>query len=116
LLLDFEAQVRRDQEHASAFGWSTTLQIGAAAYHQLNQAVAWPWHTLWPAAAPDLSLVEQARFFRAGEMASHLNPARWGEWWPFVTMLWLFYVILIEQAMSAYDDWRMNRNGQGNAE
>jgi hypothetical protein len=77
-----------------AFGWSTTLQTGAATYHQLIQAVAWPWHSVWPAAAPDLSLIEQTRFFRAEETASHLNPARWGEWWPFVTMLWLFYVIV----------------------
>ena len=77
-----------------AFGWSTTLQTGAAAYHQLIQAVAWPWHSLWPAASPDLSLVEQTRFFRASETAAHLSPGRWGEWWPFITMLWLFYVIL----------------------
>lgn len=77
-----------------AFGWSTTLQTGAQGYHHLIQSVAWPWHSLWPAAVPDLSLVEQTRFFRAGETASHLNPERWGEWWPFVTMLWLFYVIL----------------------
>jgi hypothetical protein len=77
-----------------AFGWSTTLNTGAQAYHSLLQAVAWPWHTLWPAAAPDLQLVEQTRFFRSGEGAGSIDPARWGEWWPFVTMLWLFYVIV----------------------
>lgn len=77
-----------------AFGWSTTLQAGAQGYHSLLQAVAWPWHTLWPAASPELQLVEQTRFFRSGETAGNINPVRWGEWWPFVTMLWLFYVIV----------------------
>lgn len=77
-----------------AFGWSTTLNTGAEAYHSLLQAIAWPWHTLWPAATPDLQLVEQTRFFRSGEGAGGIDPVRWGEWWPFVTMLWLFYVIV----------------------
>ncbi|MDI9243725.1 DUF2868 domain-containing protein [Marinobacter sp. CHS3-4] len=77
-----------------AFGWSTTLDTRGDSFHQLLSAIAWPWHTIWPAAVPDLSLVEATRFFRAGPDTSSVNPARWGDWWPFVLMTWLFYVVL----------------------
>ncbi len=77
-----------------AFGWSTTLDTGATSYHRLLQFLAWPWHSLWPAAVPELSLVESTRFFRSGETAAGEDPALWGQWWPFVAMAWLFYVIV----------------------
>jgi len=76
-----------------AFGWSTTLNAAAGGYHQLTSALATPWSWLWPAAVPDLTLVEATRFFRAGTNTS-LTPARWGQWWPFVSMLWLVWVVL----------------------
>lgn len=75
-----------------AFGWSTTLDTAASGYHQLTSALAAPWAWLWPAAVPDLTLVEATRFFRAGTNTS-LTPARWGQWWPFVSMLWLVWVV-----------------------
>jgi hypothetical protein len=37
--------------------------------------------------------VDATRFYRAGTQAS-LTPARWGEWWPFISMLWLVWVVL----------------------
>ncbi len=80
--------------HDLAFGWSTTLETAAASYHKLVQAVAIPWAWLWPAAAPDIALVEATRFFRAGEGNASLAPAQWGQWWPFVTMLWTTWVLL----------------------
>lgn len=76
-----------------AFGWSTTLNTAATSYHQLLEVLAGPWRWLWPAAVPDLQLVEATRFFRAEEIASLADPRAWGEWWPFVAMVWLFYVI-----------------------
>ncbi|MEH6356578.1 MAG: DUF2868 domain-containing protein [Marinobacter sp.] len=76
-----------------AFGWSTTLNTAASGYHQLTSVLATPWAWLWPAAVPDLTLVEATRFFRAGTNTS-LTPARWGQWWPFVSMLWLVWVVL----------------------
>ncbi|EBA00853.1 DUF2868 domain-containing protein [Marinobacter sp. ELB17] len=76
-----------------AFGWSTTLNTAASGYHQLTSALATPWAWLWPAAVPDLTLVEATRFFRAGTNTS-LTPARWGQWWPFISMLWLVWVVL----------------------
>jgi hypothetical protein len=76
-----------------AFGWSTTLNTAASGYHQLTSALSTPWAWLWPAAVPDLTLVDATRFFRAGTNTS-LTPARWGQWWPFVSMLWLVWVVL----------------------
>ena len=76
-----------------AFGWSTTLNTAASGYHQLTSALATPWAWLWPAAVPDLVLVDATRFYRAGTNTS-LTPARWGQWWPFISMLWLVWVLL----------------------
>jgi len=76
-----------------AFGWSTTLNTAASGYHQLTSALATPWAWLWPAAVPDLALVDATRFFRAGTNTA-LTPARWGQWWPFISMLWLVWVVL----------------------
>ncbi|SFR48739.1 Protein of unknown function [Marinobacter gudaonensis] len=76
-----------------AFGWSTTLDTAATGYHRLIRAIAAPWAWLWPAAVPDLALVEATRFFRAGE-GNGIQPGLWGQWWPFVTMLWSAWVVL----------------------
>lgn len=79
--------------HDLAFGWSTTLQTSAPAFHELTTALAWPWHTWLPEAVPSLDLVEQSRYFRAGtRVAAH--PAVLGNWWRFLVMLWLCYVLV----------------------
>lgn len=77
-----------------AFGWSTTLSAAPTGFTRLTASLAWPWHALWPAAVPDLSLVEATRFYRTGTGVSDVPPARWGDWWPFIMMLWLTYVVL----------------------
>ncbi|MDS1308931.1 MULTISPECIES: DUF2868 domain-containing protein [Marinobacter] len=77
-----------------AFGWSTTLETNASRYHSLIAAIATPWAWIWPAAAPDLALVEATRFFRASAGAAGMEPARWGQWWPFIAMLWTTWALL----------------------
>lgn len=89
-----------------AFGWSTTLSTGAASYQQLMATLAWPWQQLWPAAVPDLDLVSQTRFFRVGE-GPPVTAARWGDWWPFVTMAWSCYVILPRLLLLALSSWHL---------
>jgi hypothetical protein len=83
-----------------AFGWSTTLETAAAGYHQLLIAVSIPWGWLWPEAVPDLALVEATRFYRSGTTANIVDPQRWGQWWPFITMLWITWVLLPRLALS----------------
>ena len=77
-----------------AFGWSTTLSTSAEGYLRLLAGVSWPWQSVWPAAIPDLSLVQSTRFFRAEAGLEVTEPGRWGQWWPFVLMVWLVYVVL----------------------
>jgi len=84
-----------------AFGWSTTLDTASASYHRLVTALATPWSWLWPAAVPDPALVEATRFFRTGS-AAVTDPGRWGQWWPFVTMLWLTWVLLPRLVLSLF--------------
>lgn len=79
--------------HDLAFGWSTTLQASAPAYHEMTSALAWPWRSWMPSAVPSLALVEQSRYFRVGPAVA-TNPELLGIWWRFIAMLWLFYVIL----------------------
>ena len=79
--------------HDLAFGWSTTLQASAPAYHDLTNALARPWRGWMPSAVPSLALVEQSRYFRVGATVA-TNPELLGIWWRFIAMLWLFYVIV----------------------
>lgn len=77
-----------------AFGWSTTLDTGAPAFHRLTASLASPWQALLPAATPSLELVEATRFYRTDPITPATEPARWGQWWPFVAMTWLTYATL----------------------
>jgi hypothetical protein len=77
-----------------AFGWSTTLETDASNYHDIIAALAAPWAWLCPAAAPELALVEATRFFRASAGEAFIDPARWGQWWPFIAMLWATWALL----------------------
>lgn len=76
-----------------AFGWSTTLETSAEAWHGIVSWVAAPWSGWLPVATPSLELVSDTRFFRL-EDATDTDSARWGAWWPFVAMAWLTWTIL----------------------
>ncbi|WP_404366401.1 DUF2868 domain-containing protein [Marinobacter sp.] len=76
-----------------AFGWSTTLDTGPGTFHRLVEIIAMPWQSLWPAAVPSPELVAESRFYRLTDTPQAVAASRWGDWWPFVAMSWLFYVI-----------------------
>lgn len=77
-----------------AFGWSTTLNTASSGYHSLISALAAPWSWLWPSAVPTLELVEATRFFRAANDTTGVDPFQWGQWWPFVAMAWLTWMVI----------------------
>ncbi|GAA5132666.1 DUF2868 domain-containing protein [Alloalcanivorax gelatiniphagus] len=81
-----------------AFGWSTTLQTSAPAYHRLVETLAWPWRGWLPGAVPGLELVAQSRYFRL-ESGAPADPALLGGWWPFLVMTWLTYVVMPRLAL-----------------
>jgi hypothetical protein len=78
-----------------AFGWSTTLRVGAQDFYRLTQAVAWPWSWLWPEAAPSAQLVLDTQYFRfgGGTLGGDDVPAL-GDWWPFLVMAIACYALL----------------------
>jgi hypothetical protein len=95
-----------------AFGWSTTFNTGPATFHALVTLVAWPWHSLWPAAVPTQELVEATRFFRAQPDASGAAPGQWGQWWPFVVMLWSVWALLPRVLLLALSCWLVGRRAK----
>lgn len=76
-----------------AFGWSSTLDLGSGVLHRITSMLAWPWSTLWPAAVPSVALIEQTHYFRAAPLAAE-QPALFGQWWRFLLMCLLVYVLL----------------------
>ncbi|MFV8572204.1 DUF2868 domain-containing protein [Marinobacter sp. SBS5] len=92
-----------------AFGWSTTLDTAAQGYHRLIQAVAAPWGLLWPAAVPSQELVEATRFFRAAPMSTEIAPEQWGQWWPFVVMLWITWFLIPRFLLLVLSQWLISR-------
>ncbi len=94
-----------------AFGWSTTLQTSAPAYHGLVTQLAWPWRGWLPAAVPSLELVEQSRYFRL-QSGSPADPERLGAWWPFLAMLWLCYVLLPRLVLLALARLHLNHRAR----
>ncbi len=77
-----------------AFGWSTTLDISPARFHELTQGLALPWS--WTArATPSLELVESSRYFRLATNEATPEDARaLGGWWGFVVMSMVVYGLL----------------------
>ena len=91
-----------------AFGWSTTLGLGAERVHGWVSIVAAPWAAWWPAAAPDLELVERSRYFRLEQGGLPLERvAVLGSWWPFVLATVLVYGLLPRLLFLALCYWRL---------
>jgi hypothetical protein len=90
-----------------AFGWSTTLQLSATRVHGWVSIIAAPWAAWWPAAVPDLALVEASRYFRLEQGA--MPPSRvsaLGSWWPFVLVTLVTYGLLPRLVLLVFCYWR----------
>ncbi len=88
-----------------AFGWSTTLNLDATWVWHLTQTVAWPWSNLYPAAAPDLALVEASRFYRLESAPGALDAAALGAWWPFVLLALVVWGLLPRVVFLLLGSW-----------
>ncbi|TVO72496.1 DUF2868 domain-containing protein [Sedimenticola selenatireducens] len=91
-----------------AFGWSSTLNLSSELIYQLTHIMSWPWQNLWPAAVPSIELVEQTHYFRAAPI-SVVQPELFGQWWRFLLMSLLLYVVLPRVITSAFFRYRLNR-------
>jgi hypothetical protein len=94
-----------------AFGWSSTLDVSAERVHRLTQILSLPWRKIWPEAAPSLQLIEQTRFFRVEQIAL-VEGERFGEWWRFLLMNLLTYVLAPRILSLAWAEWRLGRAQQ----
>jgi len=77
-----------------AFGWSTTLDLGAESVHRITSTASLPWSGIWADAVPSLDLVERTRHFRVAGPDAHvhfIDPILFGAWWPFLVMATLTY-------------------------
>lgn len=78
-----------------AFGWATTLDLGAAGFHRLIEWLALPWSWWLPGAVPSIELVEASRYYRL-DVAEQLvsEPRLLGQWWAFVVASMVAYGLL----------------------
>ena len=76
-----------------AFGWESTLSIGAEFMCFFANVISAPWAWLWAASVPSLEQVRESRFsYLAGMEAASVNATR--SWWPFIVGSLMFYVVM----------------------
>ncbi|MCR9260390.1 MAG: DUF2868 domain-containing protein [Pseudomonadaceae bacterium] len=92
-----------------AFGWSTTLAVESSSIYSLFNMVAFPWASLWPAAAPDADLVEASRIFRLAAPSGVEQVALLGTWWKYVLMSLLIWGFLPRLLLLLFAGWRFKR-------
>ncbi len=78
-----------------AFGWSTTLHIGATQALQITDTLSLPWRQWWPDAVPGAELIGSSRFYRLASAPPSATSAReLTGWWPFLLASMLTYGLL----------------------
>lgn len=90
------------------FGWRTTLALQAQSVHGVFYVIAQPWAWIWPAAVPDIELVNVSRYFRLEPEIGQARAEQLSQWWPFVLMTVLVWGLLPRLLLSAWANWRLN--------
>lgn len=91
-----------------AFGWSSTFNLSSELIYQFTHVIAFPWKTLWPAAVPSMELVELTHYFRAAPVSVE-RPELFGQWWRFLLMSLLLYVVLPRMITATFFRYRLSR-------
>lgn len=93
-----------------AFGWQSTLQVGAQGMQSLVAALSLPWSWL-PAQwglTPTLSQIEGSRIILKDGMQA-LASADLAAWWPFLCMCLLVYALLPRLVLLLGAHWMLRR-------
>ena len=91
-----------------AFGWESTLSIGAEFMCFFANVISAPWAWLWTASVPSLGQVRESRFsYLAGMEAASVNATR--SWWPFIVGSLMFYVVIPRFLLVVYASWKTSR-------
>lgn len=92
-----------------AFGWESTLNVGAEAIHAVVRFFAAPWLWLFPSGAPTLEQVRDSRFTHlVGLKETALTATR--AWWPFLVGFLVFYAVGPRFLMIQLSEWRRRRS------
>ncbi len=97
-----------------AFGWQSTLQIGAETVYRMVRFLAMPWSWFMPAgiAFPGIEQVEGTRMILK-EGIYHLATSDLISWWPFLCMCLLFYGLLPRMLLFFYGRFMLSRSLAG---
>lgn len=91
-----------------AFGWESTLSVGAEFMCFFVNVISAPWSWFWTASVPTLEQVRESRFsYLAGMEAASVNATR--SWWPFIVGNLVFYVVIPRFLLVAYAGWKTSR-------
>lgn len=91
-----------------AFGWESTLSIGAEFMCFFANVISAPWAWLWTASVPSLEQVRESRFsYLAGMEAASVNATR--SWWPFIVGSLMFYVVIPRFLLVVCASWKTSR-------
>ncbi len=91
-----------------AFGWQSTLQVGAQGMHALVSMLALPWSWM-PASwggAPSLAQIEGSRIVLKEGISTLVN-ADLAAWWPFLGFCLLVYAVVPRCILLAFADRRL---------
>lgn len=88
-----------------AFGWESTLDIGAETVHSIAHFFASPWLWLFPAGTPTLEQVRDSRFTHLGGIKESAIAAT-RAWWPFLAGCLAVYAVGIRLLMVWFSDWK----------
>jgi hypothetical protein len=92
-----------------AFGWESTLNVGAEAIHAIVRWVAAPWLWLFPGSAPTLEQVRDSRFTHLVGLQETAIPAT-RAWWPFLVGCLALYAVIPRFVMIQLTEWRRRRS------
>jgi len=91
-----------------AFGWESTLSVGAEFMCFFVNVISAPWSWFWTASVPTLEQVRESRFsYLAGMEAASVDATR--SWWPFIVGSLVFYVVIPRFLLVAYSGWKTSR-------
>ena len=99
-----------------AFGWSTTLDIGAKSFYDFLQVVSTPWSGFFHSGVPSMDLVQKSQYYRLGgelskEYVSHAK--LFGGWWQFLVFAILFWGILPRVFMLFFTNYFLSKTIDG---
>jgi hypothetical protein len=88
-----------------AFGWESTLNVGAKAMHVAARWIATPWLGIFPNGAPSFEHVRDSRYTHLLGIKESAIPAT-RSWWPFLVGCLAVYSVVPRLLIIQLSEWR----------